>query len=298
MAGSGRWGRVVSRWGVRLMDGVVSAVSGRSVRTAATAEPAALVMGRSVAPQVSGGAEASGRRSVASPEATARKSAGALEASARKSAGPREASAKKSAEPREAAAKKSAEPREAAARKSAEPREASARKSAEPREAVAKKSAVPSEAAARKSAAPSDASAKKSAAPPPPRRKLVAVARDPDVAFVYWSCDDTTDAKLVWRAGERTVRVERVSAASGKQYLPFVAPDTPHSATLEIGDVHVTSNAVRPPPAAPRAAGPGVFVARDDPERRVLAERQRTERAALPRPAGRAPSNAPSSRGR
>ncbi|MEQ8279735.1 MAG: hypothetical protein RMA76_04525 [Deltaproteobacteria bacterium] len=134
-------------------------------------------------------------------------------------------------------------------------------------------------------------------APSAPPRKLVTVARDPDTAFVYWSCPaDEGEARLVWRAGARTVRVERVDATAGKRYLPFVAPDEPHAATLELDGVELRSNAARPPEAAPRAAGPAVFIHPADPERRALAERQRRQREQLVRPTHPRPEHVSSSR--
>ncbi len=279
MADSGRWGRMLSRWGVRVMDGVVSAVARRPVRTGAveavvTATGTLAAGGDTKEPE---GPRADARES-AGPRAGARKSAESP-AGAMESAGPR-AGAMKSAGPR-AGAMESAGPR-AGAMESAES-SADAMKSAE------------SSAGAMKSAGPPPAPTKSAA--PSRARKLVTVARDPDTAFVYWACpEDEGEARLVWRAGARTVRVERVAAASGKRYLPFVAPDEPHTATLELGGDELHSNAARPPEAAPRAAGPAVFIHPSDPARRALAERQRRQREQLARPTHPRPEHLSSSR--
>ncbi|MEQ8985788.1 MAG: hypothetical protein RL846_48055, partial [Deltaproteobacteria bacterium] len=105
MADSGRWGRMLSRWGVRVMDGVVSAVARRPVRTGAAdvvvSSPGALA------------ARADAMKS-AGPSADAMKSAGPS-ADAMKSAPP-SPDAMKSAPP-SADATKSA-PRRADAMKS------------------------------------------------------------------------------------------------------------------------------------------------------------------------------------
>ncbi|MEQ9500597.1 MAG: hypothetical protein RIT81_27250 [Deltaproteobacteria bacterium] len=239
MADSGRWGRMLSRWGVRVMDGVVSAVARRPVRTGATDVV------------------------VTSPGTLAAR-AGAM-----KSAGP-SADAMKSAGPSADATNSAARPTDAT------------NSAARPRDAT-NSAALPPDA---KKSAPSEAP-----------RKLVTVARDPDTAFVYWACpDDEGEARLVWRAGARTVRVERVDAAAGKRYLPFVTPDEPHAATLELDGHELTSNAARPPEAAPRAAGPAVFIHPADPERRALAERQRRQREQLVRPTHPRPEHVSSSR--
>lgn len=307
MAESGRWGRMMSRWGVRIMDRVVSAVAGRAVHTAPSESGEPLESAKK-STEVTAGATASSARPAA-PAATqsAQGSVGDSTSSAPRAAPAAtqygQGSVEGSAHVEEAAvvaAMKSAEPEPSTATNSAQSAVDAETESPTDDEAPPTKSPRRRRRRRRKSTRREDTPSTKSNAPPTPGPggKIVAVARDPEVAFVYWSYDADADAKLVWRAGDRTVRVERVRADSGKQYLPFVVPDVPHSATLEIGDDSVHSNTVRPPASAPRAAGPGVFLRPGDPQSVVLADRQRRDRAHLPTRPAQSPNVAPSSRPR
>lgn len=115
--------------------------------------------------------------------------------------------------------------------------------------------------------------------------RIVVVARDPETAFVYWSSSSTAaSAKLQWLAGGRVARVEEVSPASGKRYLPFTKPGAPHTAVLILDDDKVRSNDVRPPESAPRLKGQPFFIRPDDPNRPALVDAQRLAREDLPRP--------------
>jgi hypothetical protein len=130
--------------------------------------------------------------------------------------------------------------------------------------------------------------------------RVVVVARDPDTAFVHWSDGDVgARLELRWLAGERVVRVEEVDAF-GKQFLPFVDPNATYVAVLgSKGDGArelARSDAVVPPPAAPRAAGPERRSHPTDPNLEAIAEAQERARAQLPRRSGEWWSSASSSR--